>query len=452
MSRRRTDLPTMDAFVSQPSQPLDDGRIPPGIQADAEMAAPCEEDSGSLAVELRAPTISRAYQCQCGRPVYLRNSQCLACGTHLGYVTERLGVVPLETANGDGSDPYKYVVHGDVGGRTWRRCANFDTASRCNWMVPTPRDGEEGELTGHGLLDGFCLSCSATRTIPDQSVEANGVLWNKLELAKRRLMSQLLVLGLPIVTRHADPVGGLAFDFLSDLPGGPRILTGHENGLITLNAAEAEDVVREQIRAEMREPYRTLVGHFRHEIGHYYWDRLVYPTRWLDDFRLLFGDERDSYADALRVHYEQGPRPDWADRCVTSYASAHPWLPIRNSLSAEMPSAESKKSKPQLSSQELTIHVHKLIHKVQFKKRAPRAVKEIKKIAARRFGTSDVRIDVKLNKHLFSKGIKSVPVRVRVKLQRKRNEDEDAKERFYTLVSHVPVPTFTGLQTINSAE
>jgi len=325
MSRRRTDLPTMDAFVSQPSQPLDDGRIPPGIQADAEMAAPCEEDSGSLAVELRAPTISRAYQCQCGRPVYLRNSQCLACGTHLGYVTERLGVVPLETANGDGSDPYKYVVHGDVGGRTWRRCANFDTASRCNWMVPTPRDGEEGELTGHGLLDGFCLSCSATRTIPDQSVEANGVLWNKLELAKRRLMSQLLVLGLPIVTRHADPVGGLAFDFLSDLPGGPRILTGHENGLITLNAAEAEDVVREQIRAEMREPYRTLVGHFRHEIGHYYWDRLVYPTAWLDDFRLLFGDERDSYADALRVHYEQGPHPDWADRCVTSYASAHPW-------------------------------------------------------------------------------------------------------------------------------
>ena len=315
----------MDAFEPDSRPPLDHGRVPPEIDAGPEMAQPREEDSGSLAVELRAPTISRAYQCQCGRPVYLRNSQCLACGTHLGYVTERLGVMPLESAHADGADPYLYVVHGDHGGRQWRRCANFNTASRCNWMVPQPRTGDDTECTGHGLLDGFCLSCSATRTIPDQSIEGNGALWNKLELAKRRLMSQLLVLGLPIVTRHADPVGGLAFDFLNDVPGGPPVVTGHEAGVITLNAAEAEDVVREQIRAEMREPYRTLVGHFRHEIGHYYWDRLVYPTQWLFDFRELFGDERANYMDALRVHYEQGPRPDWADRCVTSYASAHPW-------------------------------------------------------------------------------------------------------------------------------
>jgi hypothetical protein len=295
--------------------------------ADPEMAAPSEEDSGSLAVELRAPTISRAYQCQCGRPVYLRNSQCLACGTHLGYVTESLGVVPLEPASVAYADaePDTYIVHGAMGGRVWRRCTNFATASRCNWMVPAPCIGDEGSATGHGLLPGFCLSCSTTRTIPDQSIEANGVLWNKLELAKRRVVSQLLVLGLPVVTRHADPVGGLAFDFLSDLPGGPRVLTGHENGLITLNAEEAEDVVRERIRAEMREPYRTLVGHFRHEVGHYYWDRLVYPTAWLDDFRQLFGDERVDYANSLREHYENGPPADWVNRCVTSYASAHPW-------------------------------------------------------------------------------------------------------------------------------
>jgi hypothetical protein len=301
---------------------------PPGIDTeDPEMAAPSEEDSGSLAVELRAPTISRAYQCQCGRPVYLRNSQCLACGTLLGYVTERLGVVPLEPASVAYADaePDTYIVHGDLGGRVWRRCQNFGTASRCNWMVPTPSAGDDGASTGSGLLAGFCLSCSTTRTIPDQSIEANGVLWNKLELAKRRVVSQLLVLGLPVVTRHADPVGGLAFDFLSDLPGSPRVLTGHEQGLITLNAEEAEDVVRERIRAEMREPYRTLVGHFRHEVGHYYWDRLVYPTAWLDNFRHLFGDERVDYANSLRQHYENGPAPDWANRCVTSYASAHPW-------------------------------------------------------------------------------------------------------------------------------
>jgi hypothetical protein len=103
------------------------------------------------------------------------------------------------------------------------------------------------------------------------------------------------------------------------------VLTGHEQGVITLNAEEAEDSVRERIRAEMREPYRTLVGHFRHEIGHYYWDMLILPTAWIEDFRRLFGDERADYTSALNSHYENGPPPDWAQRFVTSYASSHPW-------------------------------------------------------------------------------------------------------------------------------
>lgn len=279
----------------------------------------------SLAADLRAPTISRAYQCQCGRPVFLGNSQCLACRTPLGYVTERLGVVPLAPATHDGAEPDTFTVFGDTGGRAWRRCANFLTAAGCNWMVPAPRAGDDPSFTTDGLAPGFCLSCSATRTIPDLSVASNGNLWRKLEQAKRRLLSQLLALGLPVVTRHADPVHGLAFDFLSNVPGGPHVLTGHEEGLITLNAEEAEDAVRERIRAEMREPYRTLVGHFRHEIGHYYWDLLVFPTPWVDDYRALFGDERADYATALRTHYENGPPADWANRFVTSYASSHPW-------------------------------------------------------------------------------------------------------------------------------
>ena len=281
----------------------------------------------SLAADLRAPTISRAYQCQCGRPVFLGNSQCLACGTPLGYVTERLGVVPLAPAAEDNAEPDTdtFTVFGDTGGKAWRRCSNFLTAAGCNWMVPAPRDGDAASFNTEGLAPGFCLSCTATRTIPDLSIESNGNLWRKLEQAKRRLMSQLLALGLPVVTRHADPVHGLAFDFLGNVPGGPHVLTGHEEGLITLNAEEAEDAVRERIRAEMREPYRTLVGHFRHEIGHYYWDLLVAPTPWVDDYRALFGDERADYATALRTHYENGPPPDWADRFVTSYASSHPW-------------------------------------------------------------------------------------------------------------------------------
>jgi hypothetical protein len=282
-------------------------------------------DNHSLAEDLKAPSVSRAYQCQCGRPVFLGNSECLACHTPLGYVIERLGVVPLAlltplvAINGAAPAPETYTVYDDPLGPRYHRCANFLTAAGCNWMRPSSSDATGGEGSR------YCLSCSATRTIPDLSLKGGGKRWRKLEQAKRRLISQLLALGLPVVTRHHDQLHGLAFDFLSNVPGGPHVLTGHEDGVITLNAEEAEDAVRERIRAQMREPYRTLVGHFRHEIGHYFWDLLVYPTSWLDGYRQLFGDERADYAAALRQHYDNGPPPDWANRYVTSYASAHPW-------------------------------------------------------------------------------------------------------------------------------
>ena len=279
-------------------------------------------DGHSLAEDLKAPSVSRAYQCQCGRPVFLGNSECLACHTPLGYVVERLGVVPLaQVAMADGLEPSNetYAVFDDSPGLQYRRCANFLTAAGCNWMRPMSADVMDGDVSR------YCLSCSLTRTIPDLSLPGGGERWRKLEQAKRRLISQLLALGLPVVTRHVDPLYGLAFDFLGNMPGRPHVLTGHEDGVITLNAEEAEDAVRERIRAQMREPYRTLVGHFRHEIGHYYWSLLVYPTGWLDGYRQLFGDERVDYASALRQHYDNGPRPDWAIRYVTSYASSHPW-------------------------------------------------------------------------------------------------------------------------------
>ncbi|MET3442298.1 hypothetical protein ABIC94_003082 [Variovorax paradoxus] len=308
----------------QSDQPDDQADAPDPHTADA---AP------NLAAELAAPTVSRAYRCQCGRPVFLRNSQCLACRTPLGYVIDRLGVVPLAPAQdepqGEAEDGHAgldtFTVFGDPDGKRYRRCANLMTAASCNWMVPAPREGDEPSFSTDGLAPGYCLACSVNRTIPDLSVESNGELWRKLEHAKRRLISQLLALGLPVVSRHADPAHGLAFDFLSNMPGSPHVMTGHEHGVITLNAEEAEDAVRERIRAEMREPYRTLLGHFRHEIGHYYWDLLVQPTPWLDEFRALFGDERDDYTAALQRHYEQGPPADWANRFVSSYASMHPW-------------------------------------------------------------------------------------------------------------------------------
>ena len=262
---------------------------------------------------IAAPSVSRAYQCQCGRPVFLRNSRCLACQIPLGYVVEQLGVLPL--AQVDETD--RFTVFGDLQGPQYRRCANFDSASGCNWMVPV--------ADTQGLLPDLCLACSTTRTIPDLSLPENATLWNRMEQAKRRLLSQLLALHLPVVTRVQDPAHGLTFDFLSEVPGQP-VMTGHRGGVITLNTAEADDAAREHIRAQMHEPYRTLLGHFRHEIGHYYWELLVAPHEsWLEDFRALFGDERADYGEALRQHYQDGPRPDWATIFVTSYAGAHPW-------------------------------------------------------------------------------------------------------------------------------
>jgi hypothetical protein len=268
---------------------------------------------------LAAPSVSRAYLCQCGRPVFLRNSRCLACGTPLGFVVDRHGVMPLAPVADD--DQGTYTVFGELQGPHLHRCGNFDSAIGCNWMRPTDNAEDEAQ----GLLPNLCLSCSTTRTFPDLSDPANPRLWNLLEQAKRRLLSQLLALGLPVRTRVADPAHGLAFDLLSD-QADQHVMTGHKDGVITLNISEADDAVREQLRAQMHEPYRTLLGHFRHEIGHYYWDVLVatQPT-WLEDFRQLFGDERADYGAALQAHYANGPRIDWATQFVSSYAGAHPW-------------------------------------------------------------------------------------------------------------------------------
>jgi hypothetical protein len=130
------------------------------------------------------------------------------------------------------------------------------------------------------------------------------------------LIFQLLDLPLPI----GDD---LAFDLLSSRYG--PVVTGHDNGVITIDLAESDDARREQRRAELGEPYRELLGHFRHEIGHYYWPKLVEQAGGLDRCRELFGDERLDYDEALQRHYEQGPPPDWAQRHVSAYATMHPW-------------------------------------------------------------------------------------------------------------------------------
>jgi hypothetical protein len=260
------------------------------------------------------PRAGRSYRCRCGRPVFFANSECLACHAPLGYEPELAEVSALVPGPEAGTWRLDPATARGGGEAVYRRCANFAGPVGCNWLVPADDRIE------------LCRACRLNRTIPDLSDPANAGHWRKLERAKRRLVSQLISLGLPVRSKVGeDPERGLAFDFLRSPPEGPRVLTGHDNGLITLNVEEADDAVRERIRQEMREPYRTLLGHFRHEVGHYYWDRLIDGTARLEPFRGLFGDERADYAAALQTNYEQGPPKDWALKHVSAYASIHPW-------------------------------------------------------------------------------------------------------------------------------
>jgi hypothetical protein len=151
--------------------------------------------------------------------------------------------------------------------------------------------------------------------------------WRKIGRAKNRLFYSLLRFELPLATKAENEQTGLAFDVLADLPqsGAPRVMTGHDNGLITIALAESDDVRREQSRVSMHEPYRTLLGHFRHEVGHYFWDRLVRDGGKLEPFRALFGDEQADYGQALQRHYKQARRATGNARFVSAYATMHPW-------------------------------------------------------------------------------------------------------------------------------
>ncbi len=175
--------------------------------------------------------------------------------------------------------------------------------------------------------DHYCTACWHNRTIPDTAIPENAAAWRKIELAKHLLFYSLMKLKLPLNEKNEDGSARLAFDFLASSPQqeGPRVMTGHDNGLITLALEEADDAEREKRRTSMHEPYRTLVGHFRHEVGHYFWDVLVRDGGQLENFHKIFGDESVDYGEALQKHYANGAPPDWQQRFISAYASSHPW-------------------------------------------------------------------------------------------------------------------------------
>jgi hypothetical protein len=238
------------------------------------------------------------YPCRCGAPLFFANTRCLACGAPVGY---------------DPEDDAMRVP--DDGPPPRRLCTNGVQYSVCNWLTA----GEDPEL---------CVSCRLNRMIPDLSQPGTQELWHKVEFAKRRMLHWLLRRELPAASRAEDP-RGLTFDLLLPSPQ-HNVVSGHEAGLITLNVQEADDAARERNRAQLHEPYRTLLGHFRHEIAHYYW------WLWLDaaggtrlsvlpGVRELFGDDRADYGESMQRYYAQGPPPDWPQHYISAYASMHPW-------------------------------------------------------------------------------------------------------------------------------
>lgn len=266
----------------------------------------------------------------CQQTLFFESVQCTRCGRGLAFLPDQGTVCAIELAPAplsgatppagqraaaslaDGAPTWRVI--GDDSERRYRLCQNNVEHGVCNWGV---------EATD---ANPYCVACRLNHMIPNLATPKVKDAWHALEVAKRRVLYTLYELGLPVEGRAERP-DGLQFDFLQDgaTPGQPHVYTGHADGVITINVAEAEDPFREKMRVELGESYRTVLGHLRHEIGHYYWDRLIRGGPHLAGFRALFGDEQPDYAEAQKRHYSEGPPLDWISRFVSAYASMHPW-------------------------------------------------------------------------------------------------------------------------------
>ena len=238
----------------------------------------------------------------CQQLLFFDNSTCLRCGSPLGYIPDDGQLValrPVESA----------LVRLDGRPGRFRRCSNRLVA-RCNWLVP------EDDVADR------CASCRLTAVRPNDTEIDSIEAFADAEAAKRRLLHQLMGLGLPVIDRSVDPLHGVAFELLSSR--GRNVITGHDSGVITLDLSESDDAHREFVRQQLGEPYRTVLGHLRHEIGHYYWSSVVEQPGDVAAFRGMFGDERVPYEDALVRYYSQSDA-DWPHTHVSRYATMHPW-------------------------------------------------------------------------------------------------------------------------------
>ncbi len=241
----------------------------------------------------------RRFVCDtCGAEVRFGDDRCSACSTGLGYLPSACDLRSVRAADGT------YRVVGDAA--AWWRCLNH--AWGCNWMVAAGTDTS------------WCTSCGLTRGRPDTAVPDAVAAWASAEATKRRLVHQLLSLGLPLEpTTSGEP--RLVFDLVAIPEGGG--VTGHRDGVVTLDLREVDDAYRETVRRQFGEPFRTVIGHLRHEVGHHFWHTLLRDAATLGEFRRLFGDERADYRVALAAHHD-APIAPVSPGFVTSYAMAHP--------------------------------------------------------------------------------------------------------------------------------
>lgn len=247
----------------------------------------------------------------CQQTLYFENNRCVYCGEAQGYSPDLARLVTLRQASPDTPGIYEVPRGKDAPARV-RLCRNALDHDACNWLVTADDTAE------------YCRSCELSEVIPDLSIASNEAAWRRIEAAKRRLLYTLYALRLPVQTRAENPAHGLAFRFLKGSEDAP-VMTGHDDGIITLNVDEADFAFRENMREKMGEGYRTVLGHLRHEIGHYYWGLLVADSNLLGAFRGCFGDERADYEQALERHYEAGPPLNWGESFISAYASMHPW-------------------------------------------------------------------------------------------------------------------------------
>jgi hypothetical protein len=250
----------------------------------------------------------KRYRCHgCASELYFGNRHCLGCGRDAAYLPDGCTMLTVEPA----ASGRLTALHPQHGHQDWRHCANRFNADACFWLV------------GADDPNPLCRACRLSTMIPNLSDPSNLERWKRVEAAKQWLIHSLLDLGLP-VDAPIDGVRPLEFHLLTAQTA-DGVTTGHLDGLITLDVAEADDAERVRRREALGEPYRTLLGHFRHEVGHYYWQVLARDAAFVAGFRSLFGDERIDYAAALQRHYTNQAPPAWQAHWITPYASSHPW-------------------------------------------------------------------------------------------------------------------------------